>query len=85
MPDCRPEASAEPRGLRRQEVAKLAGISVDYYIRPPAVRFLLDSLAETPAYVVDAKYDILAWNALATHFIGDLSTFAEADRHMLLR
>ena len=27
----------------------------------------------TPAYVVDAKYDILAWNQLATFFIGDLS------------
>jgi transcriptional regulator with XRE-family HTH domain len=96
-------------GLRRQEVAQLAGMSVDYYIRleqargphpsrqvlaslaralmlsqderqyllriagqptppsaglrrelSPAVRYLLDSLAETPAYVVDAKYDILA-------------------------
>ena len=119
-------------GLRRQEVAQLAGISVDYYIRleqargphpsrqvltaiaralmltadereylfrladetpPPAagpsreisagIRNLLDSLAETPAYVVDAKYDVLAWNALATHFIGDLSGLAEADRNMI--
>ncbi len=119
-------------GLRRQEVAQLAGISVDYYIRleqargphpsrqvltaiaralmltadereylfrladespPPAaspsreitpgIRNLLDSLLETPAYVVDAKYDVLAWNALATHFIGDLSGFPEADRNMI--
>jgi len=102
-------------GLRRQEVAELAGISVDYYIRleqargphpsrqvltalgralvltadereylfrlagespPPAavpsreispgIRNLLDSMPETPAYVVDAKYDVLAWNSLAT-------------------
>jgi transcriptional regulator with XRE-family HTH domain len=119
-------------GLRRQEVAQLAGMSVDYYIRleqargprpsrqilaalarallltaderaylfrlagenpPPAaspsreispgIRNLLDSLPETPAYVVDAKYDILAWNELATHFIGDLSGFAAADRNMI--
>jgi len=119
-------------GLRRQEVAQLAGISVDYYIRleqargphpsrqvltaiaraliltadereylfqlaeqspPPAagpsseitpgIRNLLDSLPETPAYVVDAKYDVLAWNRLATHFIGDLSGFPEADRNMI--
>jgi transcriptional regulator with XRE-family HTH domain len=119
-------------GLRRQEVAQLAGISVDYYIRleqargphpsrqvlaalaralmltadereylfhiagespPPAaspsrdispgIRNLIDSLAETPAYVVDAKYDVLVWNTLATHFIGDLSQFAESDRNML--
>ena len=119
-------------GLRRQEVAQLAGISVDYYIRleqargphpsrqvltaiaralllttdereylfrladenpPPAaspsreitpgIRNLLDSLVETPAYVVDAKYDVLAWNTLATHFIGDLSGLGEADRNMI--
>jgi len=119
-------------GLRRQEVAQLAGMSVDYYIRleqargprpsrqilaalarallltadereylfrlagespPPAagpsrqispgIRNLLDSLPETPAYVVDARYDILAWNRLATYFIGDPSGFAESDRNMI--
>jgi transcriptional regulator with XRE-family HTH domain len=119
-------------GLRRQEVAQLAGMSVDYYIRleqargphpsrqvlaalaralmltadereylfrlagqspppepspsrqiSPGIRNLIDSLPETPAYVVDAKYDVLAWNALATHFIGDLSRFAESDRNMI--
>jgi len=119
-------------GLRRQEVAQLAGMSVDYYIRleqargphpsrqvlaalaralmltadereylfrlagespPPAaspsreispgIRNLIDSLPEIPAYVVDAKYDVLAWNFLATHFIGDMSEFAESDRNMI--
>ena len=119
-------------GLRRQEVAELAGMSVDYYIRleqargphpsgqilaalsralmltqderdylfriagaspPPAAgpsgevtlatRHLLASLASTPAYVLDAKYDVLAWNQLATCFIGDLSGYPEADRNML--
>lgn len=107
-------------GLRRQEVAQLAGMSVDYYIRieqgrgphpsrqvlaslarafmlsadertylfriagettpetpspnrevPPGVRSLLTALEANPAYVLDAKYDLLAWNDLATHFIGD--------------
>jgi transcriptional regulator with XRE-family HTH domain len=119
-------------GLRRQEVAQLAGMSVDYYIRleqargphpsaqilaalaralvltaderdylfrlagenPPAaaqpardispgIRSLLDSMPGTPAYVVDARYDILAWNPLATCFIGDLSGFADGDRNMI--
>src|SRR5881394_3735978 len=122
-----PEAGTPGRrrtpGLRRQEVAQLAGMSVDYYIRleqargphpsgqvlaaiaralmltrdertylfriaganpppvtgpsgevPPAVRILLDTLTTTPAYVVSAKYDILAWNQLATLFIGDPAT-----------
>jgi transcriptional regulator with XRE-family HTH domain len=119
-------------GLRRQEVAQLAGMSIDYYIRleqgrgpqpsrqvlaaltralmltrdereylfriagesppptigpsrelAPALRHLLDNLRDTPAYIVDAKYDVLAWNELATHFIGDLSTVDEADRNMI--
>lgn len=119
-------------GLRRQEVAQLAGISVEYYVRleqargahpsrqvllalaralmltgdergylfgvaglslprqqgrsrevSPAIRYLLDSLPETPAYVVDAAYDILAWNRLATHFIGDLSDVPAEGRNMV--
>src|SRR5260370_2253387 len=108
LPDTGPRRTP---GLRRQEVAQLARMSVDYYIRleqgrgphpsrqilaalaralmltadereylfrlagetpPPAaglsrqvspgIRSLLDVMPETPAYVVDNKYDILAWN-----------------------
>jgi transcriptional regulator with XRE-family HTH domain len=119
-------------GLRRQEVAQLAGMSVDYYIRleqargphpsaqilaalsralmltaderdylyrlagerapkavlpvrqiSPGIRSLLDSMPETPAYVVDAKYDILAWNQLATYFIGNLTDMPASDRNMI--
>lgn len=117
-------------GLRRQEVAQLAGISVDYYIRleqargprpsrqvlsalaralmlngderdylfrmageappqpvrpsreiSPGIRHLLDSMPATPAYVVDAAYNVLAWNPLAVHFIGNLA--GHADRNMI--
>jgi transcriptional regulator with XRE-family HTH domain len=117
-------------GLRRQDVAQLAGLSVDYYIRleqgrgphpsrqvllalarallltpderdylfriageaPPApprpgreitpgIRHLLDSMPDTPAYVVDAAYNILAWNRLATVFVGDLT--GREDRNMI--
>jgi len=35
----------------------------------------------TPAYVVDAAYNILAWNQLATHFIGNLA--GHPDRNMI--
>ncbi|HEX6523348.1 MAG TPA: helix-turn-helix transcriptional regulator [Streptosporangiaceae bacterium] len=117
-------------GLRRQEVAQLAGMSIDYYIRleqgrgprpsrqvlsalaralmlsgderdylfrmageappqpvrpsreiTPGIRHLLDGMPNTPAYVVDAAYNILAWNKLATHFIGNLA--GHADRNMI--
>lgn len=116
LPDVGPRRTP---GLRRQEVAQLAGISVDYYVRleqargpqpsrqvlgalgralmlsadereylhrvageapPPVpgpssevteeVRHLLDAMVLNPAYVLDAKYDLLAWNKLATFFVG---------------
>lgn len=119
-------------GLRRQEVAQLAGMSVDYYVRleqargprpsrqvlsalaralmltrderaylfrvagetpppvggprrdvAPGLRYLIDGMPDTPAYVLDATYDILAWNRLATHFIGDLSDVPEPERNMI--
>lgn len=118
-------------GLRRQEVAQLAGMSVDYYVRleqgrgphpsgqvlaalaralllsrderaylfriagqsppptagpsrevDPGLRHLIDAMTDTPAYVVDARYDVLAWNRLAEHFFG-LSTVPGADRNMV--
>ena len=117
-------------GLRRQEVAQLAGMAVDYYIRleqgrgphpsrqvlsalaralmltaderdylfrvagespppvagpsreiTPGIRHLLDTMPDTPAYVVDAAYNVLAWNRLAIHFIGDLAS--HEDRNMI--
>ncbi|MDQ0581474.1 helix-turn-helix transcriptional regulator [Streptomyces rishiriensis] len=106
-------------GLRREEVAQLAGVSVDYYIRleqgrgpsvsdavlgavarvlrlddteqaylhavarprkqagrPAAprvragVQSLLDSMERTPAFVLDQRMDVLAWNALADAVFG---------------
>ncbi|MFI6322001.1 helix-turn-helix transcriptional regulator [Nonomuraea sp. NPDC050556] len=111
-------------GLRREEVARLASMSVDYYSRleqargprpsrqmldavaaalrlspderaylfsltgevagppvsppqevRPGILHLLERLGDTPAMVVDAKYDVLAWNqgaaALLTDFSGE--------------
>ncbi|MVU82231.1 helix-turn-helix domain-containing protein [Nocardia sp. ET3-3] len=118
-------------GLRRQEVAQLAGISVDYYIRmeqargakpsrqvlaalaralmlsvderdylfrmageqtvavagpnkavPQEIRTILDNLA-APAYVVDATYEVLAWNRAAGPFLGDLETVPDHERNMV--
>jgi transcriptional regulator with XRE-family HTH domain len=106
-------------GLRREEVAQLAGMSVDYYTRleqgrgphpsrqilnalgralmltvderahlfhltgqapalshgprrdvPEGVLHLLEGLDGTPAYVLDAKYDMLAWNDTCAALFG---------------
>ncbi|KDN79291.1 XRE family transcriptional regulator [Streptomyces olindensis] len=107
-------------GLRREEVAQLAGVSVDYYVRleqgrgpsvsdavldavarvlrldaaereylravarphrrgadgpaasrvRPGVRLVLDGMDRNPAYVLDHRMDVLAWNALADALLG---------------
>jgi transcriptional regulator with XRE-family HTH domain len=119
-------------GLRREEVAQLAGVSVDYYVRleqgrgqrvsdavldaiarvlrldetehaylrtvarprrgrgvrrpetarvRPGVQALLDSMERTPAFVINARMDVLAWNSLADAMNG-YSRTAPADRNI---
>ncbi|GAB3646851.1 helix-turn-helix transcriptional regulator [Glycomyces tarimensis] len=118
-------------GLRRQEVAQLAGISVEYYVRleqarspkpsrqvlsslaralvldrderahlfylvgespdlappgrevPKTVLNLLAGLDDFPAYVVNAAYDMLAWNALADVFMGFLAELSSSELNIL--
>ena len=118
-------------GLRRQEVAQLAGMSIDYYIRleqgrgphpsrqvlnalgralmlgqderahlfrlagqaldlprirddvPRSMLNLLSFLEEVPAYVIDAKYDILAWNPMANGLMGDLDRHPRGDLNVI--
>jgi transcriptional regulator with XRE-family HTH domain len=119
-------------GLRREEVARLAGISVDYYARleqargprpsrqvlgalaralrlydaerahlyhlvgevpsapagpsrdvPAGILHLLDRLDDTPAYVIDAKYSILAWNPMAAALLGDPSSWPPEQRNII--
>ncbi|MFB9906820.1 helix-turn-helix transcriptional regulator [Allokutzneria oryzae] len=118
-------------GLRREEVARLAAISVDYYTRmeqargprpsrqvlgglaralrlsdderrhlftlvgetpepvgeppqdvPAGVLHLLDRLDDTPAFVIDAKYDMLAWNDMAVALGTDYSALPPKLRNL---
>lgn len=118
-------------GLRRQEVAELAAISVDYYSRleqargprpskqvlaalaralmltadertylfdlvgeacpveagpssevPAPILALLESMTEIPAYVMDARYELLAANRLLRLLV-DLDSRADGDRNMI--
>ncbi len=119
-------------GLRREEVAWLAGISANYYERleqgraarpspqvltslgralglseterahlsrlagqaptaligpdkevPGGVLQLLERLGTVPAYVLDARYDIVAWNAMAAALITDFSLLPSGQRNVL--
>lgn len=118
-------------GLRREEVALPAGISVDYLVRleqgrgptpsdqvlaalaralrlsdderdhlfhlaggaPPrpghivstpraSTLRLLDRITDLPAVLLDAKGDVLAWNALATALLGDVSAWPVGQRNL---
>jgi transcriptional regulator with XRE-family HTH domain len=128
-----PGARRQTPGLRREEVALLAGMSVDYYIRleqgrgphpsdqiltalgdalrltgderayllrladpaptppsrsqdvPDSVLRLLERLDDVPAMVIDACYDVLAWNRMLTALIGDLSAVPARQRNRLRR
>ncbi|WP_039937298.1 helix-turn-helix transcriptional regulator [Streptomyces himastatinicus] len=121
----------QTRGLRREEVAERAGVSVDYYtrleqgrrLRPsrqvvvalaralklsdtecnymlglvgeaglPVVSSggpqagalrLLDQLEDIPAMVLNSRYDILAWNRMATALVGDLGGIPPEGRNTL--
>ncbi|TDD70109.1 XRE family transcriptional regulator [Actinomadura darangshiensis] len=119
-------------GLRREEIAQLAGMSVDYYIRleqgrgphpsrqilgalaralrltdderghlynlageppdppdgpsqdvPPGILHLLERLDDTPAYVLNARQDILAWNPLAAAVMTDFMAMVPRDRNVV--
>lgn len=116
-------------GLRRDEVARLAAISTEYYTRleqargphpsrevvrglatalrlsdaerihlhelagvplpragiprhvRPSVQLLLERLPCSPAYVLSADFEILAWNDLTTALLGDFSVLPPRQRN----
>lgn len=51
----------------------------------PGVLHLLDRLDDAPALVIDAKYQVLAWNALAAALITDFSALPPRDRNLVRR
>jgi DNA-binding XRE family transcriptional regulator len=121
-------------GLRREELAQLAGLSVDYLTRleqgrarhpslqvltslaralrlddqerdhlfrlagqappepgritqhlTPGVLHLLDRLGDVPVTVVDAAWEVIAWNALSAALVGEPSPRAGRERNILWR
>lgn len=121
-------------GLRREEVAGLAGVSVDYLVRleqgrsthpspqvtaalaralrlgdterehlfqlagladprpglvprhvTPGVQRLIDRLGDAPVSVLDASWDLLAWNPLWGALLGDPSDWRGRERNLVWR
>lgn len=119
-------------GLRREEVAELAEISVTWYTwleqarsvkvscdallriaqalqlnryeqehlfllagqYPPSpslvkeqitesIKYVLDSLEPNPAYLVDLRWNLVAWNKGATSVFGDFGVFESSERNLM--
>jgi len=119
-------------GLRREELAQLAGVSFDYYVRleqgrslnasdsvldaisaalrlspterahlfdlarrrgdgpqkhetpgvRPGLRRLIEAISGTPAFLLNRRFDVVAWNDLAAALIVDWSTLPRPDRNL---
>ncbi|WP_129669369.1 helix-turn-helix transcriptional regulator [Phytoactinopolyspora endophytica] len=118
-------------GLRRSELAQLAGVSVDYYVRleqgrarnvseavldalaralrlddderthlynlakpthsrrraarpqrvRPQLRHLLEAMSTTPAYIINHRTDVLAWNRPASLLFADFDSLPATERN----
>jgi transcriptional regulator with XRE-family HTH domain len=64
------------------ESAEPAGPSPDV---PDRILDLLERLPDTAAIVLDAKYDVLAWNPLAAALLEDFSAQPHRERNMIRR
>jgi hypothetical protein len=50
---------------------------------PAAVRHLLELLGDLPAYVINARYDVLAWNAAALALVADFASWRDGERNLI--
>ncbi|CAM06219.1 helix-turn-helix protein [Saccharopolyspora erythraea NRRL 2338] len=69
-------------------LARLAGQTPPSRERPAAevpegVRMLLDRVGAVPAYVLNARHDVLAWNAMAAELITDFAALPAAEQNLL--
>src|SRR5260221_2929758 len=121
-------------GLRREEIAQLAGVGVSWYTwleqgrditvsdqvierlaetlqlekeerrhlfvlargmvpvadesseivsPPPGLQAVLDALGTNPAYLIDYRFNLVAWNASACRVFGDFSLLSERERNRI--
>ncbi|MDL4815818.1 MmyB family transcriptional regulator [Actinomadura opuntiae] len=50
---------------------------------PPGILHLLERLDDTPAYVLNARHDILAWNPLAAALMTDFAALPPGERNVI--
>jgi transcriptional regulator with XRE-family HTH domain len=50
---------------------------------PPGLQAVLDALGTNPAYLVDHRFTLVAWNASACRVFGDFSLLSERERNRI--
>ncbi|HEX3607137.1 MAG TPA: helix-turn-helix transcriptional regulator [Candidatus Dormibacteraeota bacterium] len=75
--------AAERAHLNTLAGLDVAPIAAQLDTVPPAVQAMLDELDPCPAYVLNARYDVLAWNRAESALIGDLGALSCTDRNIL--
>ncbi len=51
----------------------------------PALRQILDRMGTYPAYIIDRRWNVAAWNKMTSTLCGDLNQVAEIERNVLWR
>jgi hypothetical protein len=72
-------------GLRREELATLAHVSIDYIVPEvaPELRQLLDTMHDVPALVLHRGMDLLAWNRGAAALLTDFGARPARERNLI--
>lgn len=74
----------------RNHLFVLANCSVVPYVTvgesiSPALQQILDRMGSYPAYVIDRRWNVTAWNKMTSTLCGDFNQIAELERNILWR
>lgn len=73
----------------RQHLFMLAGKGkmhsspVEQNVITPALKNLLDNVTDIPAYIIDQRWNLLAWNNISAQVFGDFSSLIQAERNIV--
>lgn len=52
---------------------------------PPSLQFMMDEMESCPAYLIDNRCNIIAWNRLACEIFGNFSEMDDLERNLVWR
>lgn len=61
----------------------MAANSSELNLITPAIRNLLNNIVDVPAYVMDQRWNLLAWNDISQKVFGDFSVLSPSERNIV--